>query len=97
MSIDEMNISVKDNPSIGILKCMLSNQESMCMMTEEYSKLVSKHEAARREFESLLTKEQEELYTKVTNNASDKEYQTGNENFIMGFKTAVQLLMECFQ
>lgn len=97
MAIDEMNISVKDNPSIGILKCMLLNQSSTCATTEEYSRLISKHEATKREFESLLTKEQDELYKQVTNNASDEEYQTGNENFIMGFKTAVLLLMECFQ
>lgn len=97
MAIDTMNLNVKDNPNLDILKYLLINQQEMTSMTEEYSALLDKHEKVKEQFQNTLTEEQKELYHEVVNCASAEEYQTGNEFFILGFKAAAQLLMECFR
>ena len=96
MGIYDIDSSVANNEALGEFKAMLLNFGNYGN-TEEYRKIFNKFSDAESRFEGTLTHTQISDYAEIIELANDMEVQDGNENFILGFKAAFRLFIDCLR
>ncbi len=96
MGIYDIDLSVVKNEALGDFKAMLLNYGNYGS-TEEYNKIYEKFSDIESRFKGTLTQTQIADYTEIIELANDMEVQEGNENFILGFKAAFRLFIDCLR
>lgn len=91
------NIMPEENATIADLYCMLRNYtdlEHINNQSAEYAKLRNQLNELYRQFEQSLNPDQKSVLTDFVDMQSEVSLLESDQSFLLGFKTAVRLLVE---
>ncbi len=94
MGLYDIDIRVGNHEDLSEFRAMLINSGNYGN-TQEYKEIYSKFCDIEDRFKDTLTQTQIADYTEIIRLTTDMEMQEGNENFILGFKAALRLFIDC--
>ena len=97
MGISNINFSLKDNEAIENLIMLQDNEEKPLCYPEKYKNIQEKISCECRAFEKTISEEQREHFIKILNLHNDLEVEATREGYVLGFKTAFKIGMDCIK